>query len=292
VSIKPQMRQLILIVQFAILANVFAENCDKLGILLYEELNCTPIYSNASTCPVKYECKDFGKLDSAKCYYKGKSYEIDEKIPDTKSRCLNDCRCVENAYSSEFAGIECPDLVCDYFAGISPNCTMTYSFSECCATGKICEPYENVARCNFNGKEYKEGQEFQPQDSCHNCICQKGFTGKIEEPVCRRRVCGVQLAWTAQILGKYWAPVYAKESKGGIVCCPSTYVGPDNSEVVTGDAKSDEFCRFGNTTIKVGQSFERTVTSHYKIQCECSIPPLLTCFKIKTTNDEDYDYEE
>jgi hypothetical protein len=118
VSIKPQMRQLILIVQFAILANVFgkmlnflnnrildsnfvAENCDKLGILLYEELNCTPIYSNASTCPVKYECKDFGKLDSAKCYYKGKSYEIDEKIPDTKSRCLNDCRCVENAYSSE-----------------------------------------------------------------------------------------------------------------------------------------------------------------------------------------------
>ncbi|RZC27672.1 hypothetical protein BDFB_013129 [Asbolus verrucosus] len=71
-----------------------AENCDKLGILVYEDLGCTPVY-NSKPCPIKYKCENWEKLDTNKCHYKGKSYNQGEELPDTGVPCDNGCSCTK-----------------------------------------------------------------------------------------------------------------------------------------------------------------------------------------------------
>lgn len=48
---------------------VFGENCDKKGVLVYEDMACTPSYAEDNNCPVKYDC--MGIENETNCVYKG-----------------------------------------------------------------------------------------------------------------------------------------------------------------------------------------------------------------------------
>ncbi|RZC34706.1 hypothetical protein BDFB_009390, partial [Asbolus verrucosus] len=86
-------------------------------------------------------------------------------------------------------------------------------------------PFENLATCVFNNEKYHEGQRFNLQDSCHDCICQKGFTNKIEKPFCKRRACSIQLQWSfIDKIQKYCAPFYGKVSENDALCCPLDWI--------------------------------------------------------------------
>jgi hypothetical protein len=74
-----------------------------------------------------------------------------------------------------------------------------------------------------DGKEYQEGEKFSIENSCLDCVCQKGFKGKFEEPFCARRKCGDQLRHGEKIQ-KHCAPFYAVDSGSTVLCCPSSWV--------------------------------------------------------------------
>ncbi|RZC27671.1 hypothetical protein BDFB_013128 [Asbolus verrucosus] len=122
--------------------------------------------------------------------------------------------------------IRCVMWACDdIFLLTDPKCSVTHSLDGCCANGVVCPPFENVATCDFNGQKYHEGKRFYPTNSCHKCICQKGFTGKIETPFCARLTCGVQLKWSSATKPKeYCAPFYGNVSKNDALCCPEDWI--------------------------------------------------------------------
>ncbi|KAJ8937258.1 hypothetical protein NQ318_020645 [Aromia moschata] len=70
------------------------ENCDKLGILLYEDMACKPTYDKNNSCPVKFDCLGLMKSNN-NCYFKGRTYRIDEQIDSklTASSCNLGCFC-------------------------------------------------------------------------------------------------------------------------------------------------------------------------------------------------------
>lgn len=78
---------------------------------------------------------------------------------------------------------------------------------------------ENVAKCEIEGKTYKEGEKMYLKESCDVCICDKDF--KKEAPFCRPIKCNVE-AISGQYLAEHGAPVYLKTSKFN--CCPSLWI--------------------------------------------------------------------
>jgi hypothetical protein len=66
-----------------------------------------------------------------------------------------------------------------------------------------------------------EGQAFLPKNSCMKCICQKGFSDKIEEPFCKPMPCGQQLKNWKHIQDRC-APLYEKNLDA--LCCPIGWV--------------------------------------------------------------------
>lgn len=65
-----------------------------------------------------------------------------------------------------------------------------------------------------------EGQRFSSKNTCSNCVCQKGFTGKYEAPFCKRNSCSMELRHGNDIKNKC-APVYSKDN---VRCCPQMWV--------------------------------------------------------------------
>lgn len=60
----------------------------------------------------------------------------------------------------------------------------------------------------MGGKTYYEGQRFEaPGAKDLNCICQKNFVGKFEEPFCRPVSCGIELLDSDSFRGNC-APIY------------------------------------------------------------------------------------
>ncbi|KAJ3654038.1 hypothetical protein Zmor_013252 [Zophobas morio] len=136
----------------------------------------------------------------------------------------------------------------------------------------------NIEKCTVEGKEYKEGQKFYPANTCLDCVCQKGFKGKFEEPFCKRRRCGQQLRRDGRKIQTSCAPFYTKARSGEVLCCPEDWICSDDSEILKGDAKTQEICKFGQKDVKVGQYFEKANFKNFeKIKCECVVPPLLKC---------------
>lgn len=69
------------------------KECDKLGILMYEELGCKPEY-DGSKCPTHFTCGDY-KKEPDTCHFAGRKYKVKENIDDeiTYRGCSIGCFC-------------------------------------------------------------------------------------------------------------------------------------------------------------------------------------------------------
>ncbi|XP_044267331.1 uncharacterized protein LOC123013070 [Tribolium madens] len=259
-------------------------SCDIYGILIYEDFGCKAEYDNASKCPSRFSCKGL-EPSKSQCYFRGKSYQDREHVNSslTNPSCDEGCFCNTNENRSSFT---CAILDCPEWLGVPVKfgCYRNYSLDHCCSVGEICPPFDEDTKCVVNGKEFKEGDKFYPDNTCFDCVCRKGFNGKFEEPFCRRRWCGQQLRQTGTHIQDSCAPYYRVETEGDhVVCCPDDWICPEGSEVITGDVKSERSCKFGVQVVKVGQTFEKkNFTDKYgrhtdKVKCECVIPPLVKC---------------
>lgn len=76
---------------------------------------------------------------------------------------------------------------------------------------------DDIAKCEIEGKTYKEGEKVQLKESCEVCVCNKGF--KKEAPFCRPVKCGLEVS-SGYSLKDHSAAVYLK----GETCCPSNWI--------------------------------------------------------------------
>ncbi|KYB29504.1 hypothetical protein TcasGA2_TC031013 [Tribolium castaneum] len=141
-----------------------------------------------------------------------------------------------------FISFICAVLDCLEWLGtpIKKGCYRKYSLEHCCSVGEICPPFDEETKCIVDGREYKEGDQFYPKNTCFNCVCQKGFNGKFEEPFCRRTWCGEQLGSAGIHSQDSCVPYYrvnTSTNSDKVLCCPNGWICPDGSEIITGDDK-------------------------------------------------------
>jgi len=255
--------------------------------LLYEELKCKPIFTSPEDCcPSKHDCSHIvekGKENAEKCYFLGKSYGSGEGLNDDDiyGNCKVDCSCRKGL--SGKMGFTCAVLDCPEWLGYRPEfgCHFKYELDKCCAGNQICPPF-NVT-CQVGDKTYREGDKFDsPDDKCTECVCQQGFEGKFEAPFCKKRGCIEEVYWQQEVY-HFCAPTYISLDD----CCPFNWVCPvKNDTIVSAKTPSKDTnlkCTFGETSLNIGDKFERTSGEKGKLSCECRIPPYLTCI-------QNYDY--
>ncbi|XP_050298056.1 kielin/chordin-like protein [Anthonomus grandis grandis] len=264
--------------------NAESQNCDLSGTLIYEDMGCKPHYERAfshqNSCPSKYDCLGL-KKSTSNCFLKGKAYKINEMVDSklTANLCDLGCSCQKNGDKTSFkcATVDCPEWS---VAEPPTGCYRKYSLDDCCYIREMCPPYENSTTCVYDGKVYKEGENFLPKNSCWRCVCQAGFRGKLEKPFCRRRSCGAQVKHQEK-LQERCAPLYYKRKyrESDPLCCPTNWICSEGNEKVTGRPTSEKMCLFGQRLIRAGQKFEKIVEMprNMTVHCECKIPPLLTC---------------
>lgn len=79
---------------------------------------------------------------------------------------------------------------------------------------------QNTLRCRANDILFSYGQTFEsPSVNCAVCECQPGYTGKPNDPHCKKRICDAELYLNAEIQA-FCAPSY--QWKGD--CCPGDYL--------------------------------------------------------------------
>lgn len=258
------------------------ENCKS--TLIYEDLKCKPIYAKTGDCcPVKYDCSHIEKRPANKCHLRGVFYEAGAIIDDDLiyGNCHVNCHCQE---STEF---NCAVLDCPEWLGSRPRpgCYLKQELGKCCAVGEICEPYpEDLAKCEVEDKEYKEGEQFpSPNSNCMECVCQKGFKGKFEEPFCKKSNCSAEIRHSNDIR-ENCAPAYMNIGD----CCPWDWICPEESDVIEVSTIPKKVgiglqCKFGKKILNIGDKMDRTkiMTEYekYETKCECIVPPFLTCTK-------------
>ncbi|XP_068903578.1 uncharacterized protein [Tenebrio molitor] len=265
-----------------VITSLLGEGCDKNGIIIYEDLGCTPHYDEGNDCPSKYTCEGL-EPSSTSCYFQGKAYQDGEPVEDDllSRSCNVGCFCSVE----EKPGFVCAILDCPEWLGvrIEPGCYRNYTLENCCSVGEICPPFDQIEKCVVDGEEYREGEMFYVEKSCLNCVCRKGFKGKFEEPFCTRRKCGQQLRYADKI-ERHCAPFYGVDSDNDVVCCPEGWICSDGTEGGESEAEADS-CKFGEMSFKVGQEFEKFMfadnygKTHEKVKCKCVTPPLMKCIK-------------
>ncbi|XP_023023576.2 cysteine-rich motor neuron 1 protein isoform X1 [Leptinotarsa decemlineata] len=263
-----------LVLWVAVTTSSESRECDNLGVLVYEDMNCKPVHNGANKCPSKYECPQLTNPSEDLCYFRSKTYRQGDFIHSNDTYCQIGCSCQGPKSSKSFL---CAIGECGQFGPPLPEgCYFEYDFSTCCG-GSTC-PTEPVQKCTYDNVEYKEGERFFPNKSCSMCICQKGFKGIIEEPFCIPRQCEGQIRFQKEIKN-FCAPVYRRidDLQNDILCCPNEYLCPDGKEVFSGLPTSAEECRYGAKTIKVGQEFKKEINRWEKFVCKCTVPPLVTC---------------
>ncbi|XP_018579094.1 uncharacterized protein LOC108917121 [Anoplophora glabripennis] len=269
---------------FGVFVSVKAEkSCDSLGTLIYEDMACRPVKKDGRGCAIQYECDDVSqKIDS--CFFRGKSYPLYGQLRNelTNEDCGAECTCHNYFGTPSFV---CLLIYCvnGQSFDLKPGCYDKYELDKCCPVGMTCPSEDNpLAECHVDGKVYKEGEKFYPKDTCLKCVCGKGWNGRFEHPFCKRSLCSIQFDGIGQVHSNC-APLYLNKE---VLCCPITWVCPTyKSDHITKinnnvDSNSDLFCVFGSKTLKLGEGFQRKVSYFLPprdVQCECIVPPLLTC---------------
>ncbi|XP_072377288.1 von Willebrand factor C and EGF domain-containing protein-like [Diabrotica undecimpunctata] len=252
--------------------------CDQIQANLYADLGCKPIYSKCQKCPVRYDCNLEPKEGS--CLFRGKYIPIGEALSDndTLSTCYVGCFC------SEEQRFICAILDCWFpIPEEKPNCYTKWELDQCCPGEDYCyDECHPPHTCLVDGKTYREGEIFFPKDSCHRCVCKKGFNGKIEAPFCKRQACLAQYQFIDQ-LNQYCAPIYNEGSD----CCAYEWLCPSSNDKKLPSIKkpcgAGLTCKYGKKVLKVGDRFESKIINYDNtttpVQCECDVPPLVTCRK-------------
>ncbi|KAJ8972198.1 hypothetical protein NQ317_011586 [Molorchus minor] len=115
-----------------------SEQCDELGILLYEDMGCRPIHDKNNTCPSHFDCLGLKKSNN-NCYFKGKAYKIGQQVDArlTSPSCNLGCFCEKKDDTSRFkcAILDCPEW---FGANPKPDCYRKYSLGSCCAVRQLC----------------------------------------------------------------------------------------------------------------------------------------------------------
>ncbi|XP_062554075.1 uncharacterized protein LOC134219372 [Armigeres subalbatus] len=246
----------------------------------YKTMKCVPVGSNASGCPSRYECPSLTNHDNSKCYFNGKSYALNEQVPNelVNPYCSVLCYCQSG---SPFAKFVCTHIDCpEFFNGIDrQNCIATYKPDRCCSTGSVCgDDRKKLARCINQNKVSLAGERMYPSSNkCLKCICHAGYneTNAANDPNCYETVCGFELFYATQVYNGA-APVYYDDH-----CCPWEWRMPkDSDRLVTGKQKTKDSaltCKYGKLTMNVGDSLVPEVTDQYTYKCSCQIPPLAQC---------------
>ncbi|XP_017777689.1 PREDICTED: protein NEL-like [Nicrophorus vespilloides] len=259
-------------------------NCDKMGLLLYEELGCNPVFAeDNNSCPISYDCKKYER-SLQQCTYQGRTYfpgeDIDKDILNPS--CHAGCQCVNK--TNHKCSIQCAILDCPEYMEppLDSDCFYSYSLNTCCSEKIICEPFDGLAVCEVDGSEYYEGQRFNPSGTCMNCVCQKGFNGKYEAPFCTRKKCGFEIRH-AEAVEQNCAPVYFVSEGEEALCCPQNFICPlETDEIIArpNAPQNDGICKFGDKSIKFDEKIVRYLYQWGKtrtVECVCDVPPLLTC---------------
>ncbi|XP_044760000.1 kielin/chordin-like protein [Coccinella septempunctata] len=251
------------------LVSVECENPENpLGKYLYEDLKCFANLDASTNQPTYYKC-DVSSREN--CIFEGKKLSVGEEIKDngTDYYCRSHCSCNEDG-TFDCAEDDCDEVKID-------GCRYKDSLTQCC-TVLDCEPPKS--NCTYNGKTYEEGRTFHPENTCQTCLCQEGFSGKIEQPYCMKRRCLEQIFHMEKLIRKC-AAVYFLED----LCCPATWVCDKGQkiEIINATNKTKLSCDFGEKKIALGHGFETTVRPYSKIikvRCECTLPPFITCLEL------------
>lgn len=256
-------------------------------ILLYDDLGCKPVFDKpGDCCASRYDCSNLDNRPRDKCHLRGQFYaahtDIDKEL--TYGNCHIGCRCLPTT-DYQCAILDCPE----WLSGgryPKPGCYLKYELNKCCGTGEVCPPFDKLAKCLVDGKEYKEGQKFSPPvtlaQKCMECICQPGFqTGQYVEPFCRKSNCTVEIKRSHEVR-TYCAPAYMRITD----CCPWDWVCPEETDQIlkaVNVKRPDLQCKFGVKLLNIADKFERvkimSIYEKFETKCECLVPPYVTCIK-------------
>ncbi|KAK4884310.1 hypothetical protein RN001_000581 [Aquatica leii] len=260
---------------YALLTNGKCTEC-LIPTLVYEDLNCTPKYSDSNQCcPLEYDCSNIYNRPKDTCHLRGKFYQPGD-IPnkeDVAGFCEHAlCECGQKGiFKCIVASDSCAEFWVPNF--IKPGCYLTHEQNRCCHVDQKCPPFdEDAAKCEVEDKLYKEGEKFEhPSKKCTKCICNKGFTGKLDNSFCQRHNCTTELLWSESI-NNYCAPAYLRWED----CCPRKWICPLETGTYalpsTLPPADSPKCKFGDKTMVLGEKY-----THERQTCECIIPPYLTC---------------
>ena len=149
------------------------------------------------------------------------------------------------------------------------NCIIMNPFGDCCKDEEVCYKETPLASCNFEGKEYTEGEKFFPDNSCHECVCTNDFEDiPVEQNKnCKPIECEIDLHIVKKIISGC-APVYSEDK-----CCPHYWQClRDNDDVRNISNKSGETIEFGRLILQD----EDQINVDSKKICTC-LPPMIQC---------------
>ncbi|XP_044762373.1 uncharacterized protein LOC123319451 [Coccinella septempunctata] len=233
----------------------------------YKELGCV---KNEKTAANAFNCPDFPSKNGS-CRFMNQYFPSGVKVDQEllKGSCIPEAQCNDDG-SFIFPGTDCGLLY-------KEGCYSRNSLDSCCPTNElVCG--DDVAKCEIEGKTYKEGEKFHLKESCDVCLCDKGF--KKEAPFCRPVRCNLEILRSHE-LADHDAPVYLK----GENCCPSTWIKDEGEdEIVTFISDVENLaCKFGKRDVGYGQGFYRNISRfgvESKLKCECNKPPFVICHEI------------
>ncbi|XP_052870872.1 uncharacterized protein LOC128276448 [Anopheles cruzii] len=255
----------------------------------YTTIGCVAsVHQTAQGCPRWFDCSELAQRTSDKCYLYGKSYQLNDHVPDEKIKptCSALCTCQKNARGmAEFhcGHIDCPEFLAP-LALNRAGCVRQYRANECCSSRQVCgEKKFHLARCTLDGTRYYEGERMGlAHDPCLTCICSANFN-ETQDPLsqtkCYTNDCPFELTSPSVLLSGA-APVYY-----GRGCCPWEWRMPKPEDRLQANDNDDNElrsgsiyrCRYGNLTLHAGESLVPDVTSHGTYECRCSIPPMVHC---------------
>jgi len=260
----------------------------------YEEFGCTPVVEAGKCCPSHFDCSALETRDLKKCYYNNGTFDVGQEVhnPDIEASCTIGCFCRQfdenEAPQFECTHIDCPEFFDDSPKQPGKKCINQYTSKSCCRDGQVCgEDLTKLAKCEFNGKSYYEGERMDAGDSCSSCYCGEGFEDKpVEENKhCSKINCNIELHYYKRIV-EGCVPVYWKVD----TCCPIDWRCPDDKTNVVrglsrkeeaGEAKNDSSlkCSFGNLKMSVGDFLSPANDYDQCTICSCTVPPYPHCIK-------------
>jgi len=248
------------------------------------ELGCTGQYVSPSHCCFqKFECPDISQQDNSKCYYKGKAYNVGEKLTNEELGPCRTCTChagdAGNSATFHCDGINCsgPGSNAPYARGCLPQ----YKQDKCCEDNFLCgEEKNNVYKCDYRDKQYYKGQKFiHDSNPCYECICDENFTNSsaptwfyTNKQNCKPINCNVWF-WSADKVKQGCSPVYSADA-----CCPVDWVCPKATDKLI-EAKNSYkavSCKFGDLAIHYNDQVD---VNDKCVTCKCDLAPFLTCTK-------------